>query len=265
MTLVISKGITLAKGFTWNETVWNPSMITTALWLDAADASTITESSGAVSQWNDKSGNSRHFTQASSAARPSIDATGARNVLSFDGDDFLIGSTDPILFSESARKFLVCYVGNGSTGTFISQNINSTLASRQFQMLCSGGAADNFGSILRGSSSDRVQFKTVNRSIHLFYWDGSAGIERVNGTQFSFTVGTAALETNAIIKIGARSNGTTTSEAFFLNGKIAETVARDSDTTLSDIQRIEGYLAHKWGLEANLPNDHPYKTVGPTP
>jgi hypothetical protein len=244
---------------------WDPSLITTALWLDAADASTITESSGAVSQWNDKSGNSRHFTQASSTARPSIDATGARNVLSFDGDDFLIGSTDPILFSESTRKFLVCYVGNGSTGTFISQNINSTLASRQFQMLCAGGAADIFGSILRGIASERAQFETVNRSIHLVYWNGSAGIERINGTQFTSTIGSAAIETNAIIKIGARSNGTTTSEAFFLNGKIAETIAMDSDATLSDIQRIEGYLAHKWGLTANLPETHPYKYQIPTP
>ena len=30
-------------------------------------------------------------------------------------------------------------------------------------------------------------------------------------------------------------------------------------------QRIEGYLAHKWGLTANLPSDHPYKNVGPRP
>jgi hypothetical protein len=30
-------------------------------------------------------------------------------------------------------------------------------------------------------------------------------------------------------------------------------------------QKLEGYLAHKWGLTANLPGGHPYKTVGPTP
>jgi hypothetical protein len=46
--------LVLKKEFTWNETVWNPSMISTALWLDAADASTVTTVSGAVSQWNDK-------------------------------------------------------------------------------------------------------------------------------------------------------------------------------------------------------------------
>jgi len=54
-------------------------------WWDASDASTITGSP--ASQWNDKSGNARHFTQATSGSRP---ATGTRtlkslNVLDFDG------------------------------------------------------------------------------------------------------------------------------------------------------------------------------------
>ena len=54
MTLQPGKLI-LAKDFR----AFNPSDIETALWLDAADASTITESGGAVSQWNDKRGNGR--------------------------------------------------------------------------------------------------------------------------------------------------------------------------------------------------------------
>jgi hypothetical protein len=33
--------------------------------------------------------------------------------------------------------------------------------------------------------------------------------------------------------------------------------------TTADRQRVEGYLAHKWGLTANLPADHPYKNAAP--
>jgi len=72
MTIYVPGKVTLAKEFTWNETVWNPSMIQTALWLDAADASTITESGGAVSQWDDKSGNNHHVIQATSASTTHI-------------------------------------------------------------------------------------------------------------------------------------------------------------------------------------------------
>jgi len=28
-------------------------------------------------------------------------------------------------------------------------------------------------------------------------------------------------------------------------------------------QLIEGYFAHRWGLEGSLPGDHPYKTDPP--
>ena len=35
--------LVLTKTFTWNETVWNPSMISTALWLDATDAMKLTQ------------------------------------------------------------------------------------------------------------------------------------------------------------------------------------------------------------------------------
>ena len=63
--------IVLAKLFTQ----WTPADITTALWLDAADASTITHSGGTVSQWNDKSGNSRHVSQGVTAQQPTWNAT----------------------------------------------------------------------------------------------------------------------------------------------------------------------------------------------
>ncbi len=34
---------------------------------------------------------------------------------------------------------------------------------------------------------------------------------------------------------------------------------------LGDRQKREGYRAHRWGLTANLPSDHPYKTAAPLP
>ena len=32
-----------------------------------------------------------------------------------------------------------------------------------------------------------------------------------------------------------------------------------NSTDLEDRQKLEGYLAHKWGLSHNLPTAHPYK------
>jgi hypothetical protein len=44
-------------------------------------------------------------------------------------------------------------------------------------------------------------------------------------------------------------------------GQIKEIVVVSDNT---DRQKIEGYLAHKWGLTDSLPVDHPYKTSPPT-
>jgi len=74
---------------------FDPRLLEPALWLDAADTSTITESSGSVSQWNDKSGNGYNVTQSTGAAQPTTGSTtqNSLNVIKFDGNDFLIAST----------------------------------------------------------------------------------------------------------------------------------------------------------------------------
>ena len=50
--------------------LWTPAQISSALWLDAADANTVTLNNLTVSQWNDKSGNGRNVLQATSANQP---------------------------------------------------------------------------------------------------------------------------------------------------------------------------------------------------
>lgn len=73
---------------------WTPASLPNLVaWYDASDAASITSSGGAVSQWNDKSGNGHHLTQSTSNLKPT---TGTRtlnglNVIDFDG---AVGSAD---------------------------------------------------------------------------------------------------------------------------------------------------------------------------
>ena len=74
----------------------NPASFSTLkLWLDASDSSTITHSSNAVSQWNDKSGNNNHATQATSSNKPSTNTSSQNglNVLDFS-DDFMVSAVN---------------------------------------------------------------------------------------------------------------------------------------------------------------------------
>ncbi len=44
---------------------------------------------------------------------------------------------------------------------------------------------------------------------------------------------------------------------------MAEVVIADSALSDADREKAEGYLAHKWGLEGNLPGGHPHKAAPP--
>src|SRR5215468_3202563 len=55
--------------------LWTPAQTTTAFWLDGADNATFAFGSGSlVSQWSDKSGNARHFSQATGGLQPTRNA-----------------------------------------------------------------------------------------------------------------------------------------------------------------------------------------------
>ena len=46
-------------------------------------------------------------------------------------------------------------------------------------------------------------------------------------------------------------------------GQIAEVIAYDRGLSNGVRQKIEGYLAHKWGMESKLPSSHAYKVGKP--
>ena len=91
---------------------WTPdfSAIPLALWLDASDADTITESSGSVSQWTDKSANAYTFSQGTPGNQPQVAAASQNGLdtLSYDGSRFLLSddaaSTWSFLHDGSARS-----------------------------------------------------------------------------------------------------------------------------------------------------------------
>ena len=111
---------------------WTPSEISTELWLDAADGSTLFEDSGTdlaedgdgIAQWNDRSGNNRHVIQDSSAKKPSLLPTGLVGglpTIDFDGadDNLELADADPTfgttdLDSTSGERWSVFTVGQAA-------------------------------------------------------------------------------------------------------------------------------------------------------
>ena len=85
------------------------------IWLDASDASTVVETLGTVSAWNDKSSSCNHLTPHNSSDRTTgIETQNGLNVLSFDGDDILTRETTNNFIDRDQTWFVVAKVNEGT-------------------------------------------------------------------------------------------------------------------------------------------------------
>ena len=233
-----------------------------ALWLDAADASTLfTTDTGStqsgdtdpVGRWEDKSGNGFHAIQPSSGARPTLTTnvingkpvTRYSNGPWLDLDRETVGNTG--LFAGPGEAFTVFAVSRVDTGqgVILARAIGSG-ALRTFNLYSSNstpGATPGIG--LRGVNSiTNFAHNDGNAHIHTIRWDGSNAAAYGDGVFFSLTVGSADENTGDRIIIGARSNG----GGFHLTGDIAEILIYDTALSTANRQENETYLAAKWGI-----------------
>lgn len=138
------------------------------LWLDASDASTITQDgSNNVSQWNDKSGKGNNVTQTTAANRPAYTTAGQRgmNVVTFDGsNDFL---TTPTL--TISQPYTIIWAGR-SNGNAPGGDVNGPYC-------CDGTTSTTRVAI--GWNGDG----TSATNGRLFSFAGTAVIQAASGTQ----------------------------------------------------------------------------------
>lgn len=241
---------------------WQPSDISNlALWLDADDAATITlDGSSNVEQWNDKSGNGYHVAQMDSACRPQLitDGLNSKDLLRFDGsDDFLeVGSSLSSTFDFSL--FIVITPRTTSNtehdSWFASCLLTSDSMTDTFQFDCSPTNfrfLGDWGDIVSSSAITTdpvIAFSSTDAGYYGMWFDG---VEDVTGTGAI----TPEFKTIGI----ARNRG----NSRWMNTDISEVVLYSRPLTTTEREKVEGYLAHKWGLAGNLLTSHPYKDSAP--
>lgn len=245
---------------------WTPAQLVTALWLDAADSDTITfDQSGNVDLWLDKSGNERNFSQAASSARPEYIAE------SLNGNPAVFFDTSKYL--ERANGWV-----SGTSHTVIA--VLDPPASGDRKYLLSAGVTESSGE----GNEPLLLFSLRNNNEDLGFFDGTAWqgtapattgpqilgfVLNGGGSAETFRDG-ASLEA-AIpyagndfdparrVVLGARVGAVDN----WSGAKISELIKIDGVISVSDRQKVEGYLAHKWGLAGSLPSNHPYKSEAP--
>ncbi len=224
-----------------------------ALWLDAADTSTLTLSGSSVTAWNDKSGNGRNAT---GVVAPTYD-----------------GTTRYILFNGSSQYFTLpndtLPTGNTPYSMFFVAYTNN---SANPQWIIAGGTESTNQAI-------GVIFYFTNAIWHSWWGNEyrvdnsiSNGVPAILNLSYSTTRTTIVNGGTATTNTPGASRGSSSGPNFigrrvssveYLNGGIGEIVIFASEIPAAQRQQVEGYLAWKWGLQASLPSTHPFRKVRP--
>jgi hypothetical protein len=235
--------------------LWTPALISTALWLDAADSGTITLDGSLVSEWRDKSGNARHASETGTN-RPSIEsaAVNGLDVVDFTTANRFLTFSSALSVTTAMTVFEV--FGRASSG-ILSMPLGGTTAGGPpygLQWFTDNVRYSGLGST--GFSTHGTASTATGTMLSALWRNASNVTLAVNGSQVGTAQAALTLTSANFGYIGRRASD-------YHSGRILEIIAVASTLSTEDRQIVEGYLAHKWGLTGSLPSDHPYKTTAP--
>lgn len=223
-----------------------PGSLAPKLWLDASVEGSIV--TGSTFIWEDQSGNRNDVTQSTGSAQPTTGATtqNGKNVLDFDGGDYLVIPTalESALLSTDMTIFVVCSSSSDSTTQRIlnfdnggSSRINlqydSTTQQISFQSRNAGGGGTSTSGITKSDFNIiRARREGTTQAIT---FNGAAESTNASGADVT------AIDSGSV---GAFNEGA----ADFLLGSIAEIMVFDFSLSTSQISAVETYLSNKWDI-----------------
>jgi hypothetical protein len=267
------------SGSAWTPALLGPGLV---LWLDAADVDTVILNGSTVSQWSDKSGLGNHLSNATSATQPGYLATAfnSKPTLQFTtaGEQFLHRSSMSDL--------------NSASDFFMAAVFEAFDISRPWDMICGFRATPN--SQVAAAGAALLQFMATSQEIGTHNTDlqdvrakvdittrvakriatvgrnggtqgngGTLAVTATNPSQASYlTTSTQTWQSPSTtgFQVGGRQQIATA----YGPKNISEIICCAFNPSTDIRQRIEGYLAHNWGMTANLPSDHPFRSAPPT-
>lgn len=272
-------------------TLWTPlnMSVVPQIYLDAQD-SVVTDVSGFASAISNLGamGVDGDFSQATAGNRPSILAAelNGKRVLRFDGtDDRMQGAsvaqkgmfrnitsawayavvkkrtTDAsainrlIISASEGASVGVRFRANMGVSTTGQEN-KPALSARRLDGTTPGalaGTASIVGSYLMAMFEANYTTRTGR-----IYINGSLAAE--NATMIDSAGATSDTDSQEPLALGSFPS----QAAGFSDMDLAAIVVSNTEPSASDIYKLFGWAAHKYGLTASLPAGHPYKSAAPT-
>ncbi len=164
----------------------------------------------------------------------------------------------------SASLYMVYKAVAGDGNTFFDTGSSASSSNWPFT---DNGFYNEFGTSVRktcGAASNGVGiYKTLSiysaPSDWALYVDGGTGGSGGGTSALFSTASNTVGWTTSPPSLGA----STKSGVVYFNGWLAEFLITNAKESVANRQKVEGYLAWKWGLTGNLSASHPYKSSPP--
>jgi len=237
------------------------------LWFDASDISgngTNVTNGTLINKWFDKSGLNNHAT---ANANITYNSTGlnSKSTMTFDDvSKYLTGNNS--ISGPYLAMFVIASIRNNPPAVSVAIAFSSGLGQTPYD-------SQAFNEFTLNSTTGLIPFRNLVQPNPLPYLPPTS-----TPTLFeawydgSYMYSTAQSGSNTTLRTLPASTGNFSSTFFcigsstapasntFFTGSISEILVYNPSSALaySDIQKIEGYLSWKWGLQTNLQTSHPY-------
>jgi hypothetical protein len=215
-----------------------------SLWLDAADSSTITISTG-VSVWADKSGNGRNAAQATGGKQPAYNATiNGKNVVTFQGTDDTMQIGANAAFNANSQTIIVVARQSSAANHALWYKADSNSAVGVIMRYRTGTTfwlyqKNDIGAQTLAHTSNT----NTNANVYATVLEPANQAGFVNGASVATATVTTAYDNNSGPWLGSRRD-----VGEYLAGDIAEVLHWNRALSASERSKVEGYLGRKWGF-----------------
>lgn len=256
---------------------WTPSDIGSNIhtWIDFGDTSNYAFDSRTndLTSVTDKAGN----VQLRFQNTPNVNSQhlNSMDVAYFDGSEYIYGSSATSVIDSSGNHYAISLwkiTGVDDSKDSIWSYDHSTVGKRDYAVSARtsstwSGELDLGNNITEAGTLNWTDGNYMNNWVIysvVFDKTGNRIFARANGADCTSRVAYSnSLQNNLLLRIGANRNGNKKVEGYCAEFLSVKSVP-GTRGSIDELEKLEGYLAHKWGISSSLHTSHPYRNSAPT-
>ena len=241
---------------------WSPSDMQAPLtaWYKA-DSISGSDGDG-VGSWTDSSANSNTVAQLTSARQPTLqtEELNGNSVVRFDGTNDILSDGDISDLDVGTGDIWIAAVFKSTDDSGVQFIFEKGTTSFALMVSSAGVLQARLGGTTNIPKQNSGNWSRTGFVLATAFRSSSTCSGFVNGSAMDTTgtTNTGSISNSSVLDIGATAVGGNP-----MTGDIAEIMVGGGTISEKELKAVEGYLADKYGLDANLSSTHKYKKGKP--